>query len=460
MRHHQRRHIGATAKIGRMPKADQAPQAQQKMQRGGKEAKDQNIGRQNLRKARAIKRQRRQGRNARRHQQPHLQACGFDRALWLAHLAMLARHLFAAKQPIRADHQHQHHHHKHQHQCRLRQIGYAKDVQHRDNHRRQIGARQRPHATNYHHHEHGCQNVEIHHQISATFWQLQRPAQTGQRRAQRKNARKQPRLVYAQGAHHLAVLGGGAHQNAQPGFGDQIPKAQRHKGGDNQQGDVIFGNRLAQNKHHAAQPRGTRAQQVFGAPDHQRQILDYQDHAKCGHQLKQLGRAVDRAQNQHFHDHAQQAHSQARQQNGPPKPNSPRQHLHQGVAHIGADHVKRSMGKIDNAGYAKDQAKPRCHHEKGARIGKPCQQLCDEQPHNSPQSGRRGKRKQPPQRRGCWPLVWISRFAGAGCAPHHPKAGSWRRLYRPNPPSRLYHLAPWCGPHRRPWSIDDRSRDR
>ena len=155
----------------------------------------------------------------------------------------------------------------------MRRIGHAKDVQDRNDHRRQIGPRQRPHTADDHDHKDRPDDTEIHQQISTAFGQLQRAAKPCKRTAQKEDARKQPSLIDAKGTDHLAVLGGGAHQGADAGFRDQVPQGEGDKGRDDDQRDVILRYGFAHDADHPFEPRRARPQQIGRSPDHQRQIL-------------------------------------------------------------------------------------------------------------------------------------------------------------------------------------------
>ena len=97
--------------------------------------------------------------------------------------------------------------------------------------------------------------------------------------------------------------------------------------------------------------------------------------------MEQLRRAIDRSQHADLDDHADDADDQPRQQDRTPKTDHARQHLHQRIAEIGAQHVERPVGKIHHPCDAKDQRQPRGNHEERTRIGKPSQNLCDKKAH-------------------------------------------------------------------------------
>ncbi len=131
----------------------------------------------------------------------------------------------------------------------------------------EIRAGDRAHAADHHHHECITDHGEIHRQIGRLACELQRAAKSGQERAAGEHRRKQQRLVDAERADHLAVLGGGADQAAETGLGQQQIDQQQHDRADNEQEQVIGREAPVEDFDRAAQSRRARPEQVLVAPD-------------------------------------------------------------------------------------------------------------------------------------------------------------------------------------------------
>ena len=287
---------------------------------------------------------------------------------------MAARRLRPAEQTPGPGHQHHRHHHKLNDQ---RELGKrdadagdldqpqpdADGLELGDQQCRHISARNRAHAAHHHHHEGGADDVQVHLQVGRLAWQLQGAAQAGQKGTQRKHRREQPGLVDAQRADHVTVLRGGAHQRAPARFGQQQPQQTQHHRARHNQKQVIGGELPPQNRHRAGESGRAGPEQLFGAPEPQHAILDDQAEGKSGEQLKQLRRAVNAAQQQHLDQSAQGGHSQRSQQQRRPKTNAGTQVGHQRIGNVNADHEKRAMGEIDNAGDAKNKRQAGSHQK-------------------------------------------------------------------------------------------------
>ena len=74
------------------------------------------------------------------------------------------------------------------------------------------------HAAHHHHDKGRANGQHVHLKAGRLTRQLQRTAQPGQQRTQRKHGGKQPCLIDAQRTHHFTVLRGGAHQGTKAGF--------------------------------------------------------------------------------------------------------------------------------------------------------------------------------------------------------------------------------------------------
>ena len=218
-----------------MAKGVHARRPHDEVQAGRKQGRNQQINQQH----RGVRRTRGKPRHDHQHQaqQGRSHQVGFtgraQRLLTQAHIP--TRGLRFAQQAPRTPYQHDGHHHKVHHQgelgkrnCDTEHIDHAQPNAHGldfgDQQRRHIGTWNRSHATHNHHHKRCADDVQIHFQIRRFTRQLQGPAQTGQQRAQSEHSGKQPGLIDAQGADHLAILRCRPHQGAQAGTGEQQPQ--------------------------------------------------------------------------------------------------------------------------------------------------------------------------------------------------------------------------------------------
>ena len=108
---------------------------------------------------------------------------------------------------------------------------------------------------------------------------------------------KSPAWFDAERADHLAVLGRGAHQRAPARAREQQPQRAEHDRADRDQEKVVLREGDAEDVDRPARP-GARPEQVLGAPEPEREVLDHQHEREGGQQLEQLGRAVDPPQEQ------------------------------------------------------------------------------------------------------------------------------------------------------------------
>ena len=220
--------------------------------------------------------------------------------------------------------------------------------------------------------------MQVHLQRRGLARQLQCATQSSQHRAQRKHGREQPGLVDAQGAHHLAVLRSRTHQRAKPGAREQQPDCAQHQRTDHDEEQVVAGELPPQQAHGTRKARRARAQQFVGAPEPQHRVLDDQHQGKRGQQLEQLGRLVDAAQQHHLDQRPQHANDQRGQRQGHPEAQGTAQALDQRVRDVDAHHEERAMGKVHDAGHAKDQRQTRRHEEQRRRARQPVDELDDE----------------------------------------------------------------------------------
>ena len=154
---------------------------------------------------------------------------------------------------------------------------------------------------------------EIEIEVGGLARDLQRAAQAGQHGAGEEHRGEELGLIDAQRAHHLAILGGGAHQRAPARAGEQEPHRAQHDRADGDQQQVVGRDELAQDLDRHGEAGRARTDQVLGAPDEQRDVLDHQHDGEGREQLEQFRRLVDAPQNQHLDQHADQPDRERRQ---------------------------------------------------------------------------------------------------------------------------------------------------
>ena len=292
----------------------------------------------------------------------------------------MADQLRPAEQAVGADDQDDGHDEEHHHQRRLRQQQDAPGLQLADQHGRQEGAGDAAHAADDHDHEGAGEDGEVHEQVGAALGQLQGTAEPGEEGAQEEDAGEQPGLVDAQRPHHLAVGGGGAHQDAEAGPVQEQPEEAEDDGAGRDQHQVVARQRLAQDHHGTPEIGRARSQLVLRAPAPERQVLDHQDDAEGGDQLEELGRAVDAAEDEDLDERADDAHDQCRAEQRQPEravaaAEPVAEEADEGQAEIGAQHVERAVREIDHARDAEDQRQAGRDQEQAGSTGEAGQDL-------------------------------------------------------------------------------------
>ena len=171
----------------------------------------------------------------------------------------------------------------------------------------------RAHAADHDDDEYRSNDQQIHFQAGRFAWQLQCPAQPRQKGTEGKNAGKQPSLIDPERGDHFTILRRGTHQHAPAGALQQQPQEPEHQRPDADQEEIIGRKFAPQNADRTRQPRRSRPEQIFRAPQPQRGVLDDQHQRKGGKQLEKLRSAINPPQQQHFHQRTEQADRQRRQ---------------------------------------------------------------------------------------------------------------------------------------------------
>ncbi len=183
---------------------------------------------------------------------------------------------------------------------------------------------------------------------------LQRAAEGGEKYAERENAGEQPFLIDAERCHHVAVLRRGANQHAPARALEHQPQQSQHHRTERDQEQIIRGNVLAEEVDRALESRRAAAEQILRSPDHHHQIFDHQGQAEGREQLKQFGRVIDSPQQHHLDQHADRGHHQRRDDDAAPKSKRAGKPFGQRERDIGAEHIERAMGEIDDPRHAKN----------------------------------------------------------------------------------------------------------
>ena len=141
------------------------------------------------------------------------------------------------------------------------------------------------------------------------------------------------------------------------------------------QEQVVGRNVLAEDIDRAPEARRAAAEQVARSPDQHHQILHHQGQAEGRQQLEQFGRVIDPPQQHHLDQHADHRHHQRRDHDAAPEPERAGKPLGQRERDIGAEHVERAMGEIDDPRHAEDDRQARRHQKQRRRAGKTGQEL-------------------------------------------------------------------------------------
>jgi hypothetical protein len=224
-----------------------------------------------------------------------------------------------------------------------------------DDHRGEVGSRDRAHAAYHHDHEGVADDDEVGEEVRRLTRDLQRAAEAGEQRTEREHDCEQRRLVHAERADHLAVLGGRAHEAAEAGLGEREVERDQHQRADEDEKEVVARQPAAEHVDRAAQAGRARAQQVLRPPQPQHRVADHQHEREGGEQLKQFRRAVDAPQQHDLDCGADEPDQDRRRDNAAPEPEPARDARRDGRRDVGAQHVKRAMGDVDDAGDAEDE---------------------------------------------------------------------------------------------------------
>ncbi|KAG0749018.1 hypothetical protein G6F24_015305 [Rhizopus arrhizus] len=130
-----------------------------------------------------------------------------------------------------------------------------------------------------------------------------------------------------QDAYHFAVAAGGSHEHAEGAFLKHEEERHRDQQAENDDKQPVDGNGAARQIHRARQQRRHRRFLIAQAPDELHGFADDEDEAKREDQLVEMGAVAG-------------AERSGAQMDGEGK--------------IGAQHVQRAMGEVDDAQHAED----------------------------------------------------------------------------------------------------------
>ena len=201
------------------------------------------------------------------------------------------------------------------------------------------------------------------------------PPRPARNEPQANTSGEQQRLVDAERADHLAVLRGGADQPAEARLGQHQMQQQQHDRPDDDQEQVVAREAAAEDLDRAAQARRARSEQVFGAPDPERRVVDDQ-HAARRWRAAGTAPAPDRcgaaARSRSARRSPRPAAARARCR---PRSRARRRPWSRRCRQVDAQHVERAVGDVDDAGDAEDQRQAGADEEQAGRGGQPVERL-------------------------------------------------------------------------------------
>ena len=221
--------------------------------------------------------------------------------------------------------------------------------------------------------------------VSASRGTWSAPPRPGQEGAEHEDGREEPRLVDAERGDHLAVLGGGADQDAPARAVEEQPEAERDQRAEDDDREVVGGKELARDRHRAGQARRGGTGLVVGAPEIADDVGGHQHEREGEQELVELGRAVDAAEQQDL-DQTAQHRDHDRRERGRARVEGRRpagQRRGERVGQVGGEHVEGAVGEVDDARDAEDQREPGRDEEEEHRVGEAAQELDEEEGHDA-----------------------------------------------------------------------------
>ena len=159
-------------------------------------------------------------------------------------------------------------------------------------------------------------------------------------------------------------------------------QGEEHGGPERDQHQLVLGKPLAEDRDRAGKSRRPRPEQVLGPPDHDHQLAHDQHDAEGREQLEQLRRRVDPPQQQDLDQSAEPADDQGGEQDCEPEAErrgAAAEPAGQAHGEIGAQHVERAVGEVDDPGDAENDREAGCDQEQRGGGGEAVQQLDDQE---------------------------------------------------------------------------------
>ena len=210
---------------------------------------------------------------------------------------------------------------------------------------------------------------------------LQRPAERGKKDAERKHAGEQPFLIDAERGDHVAILRRGADQHTPARALEQQPEDSEHHRPEHDQEQIVTRDVLTEEVDGTFKSGRAAAEHVARSPDQHDEVFHHQRQAEGGEQLKQFRRMVDPAQQDHLDDHADRGDDQRGRNDAGPETERTGEAFGQRERQIGAEHIERAMGEIDDPRHAEDDRQARRDQKQRRRAGKAGQELDDIEGH-------------------------------------------------------------------------------
>ena len=232
----------------------------------------------------------------------------------------------------------------------------AERLDHADQQRGEERARDAPHPAHNDHDERIRDRAEIEEELRRLARDLQRAAEPGERRPESEDTGEEPLLVDAERSDHLAVLGRSADERAPAGAGQREPQRPQHRRTDRDQEQVVLGERAAEDLDRPAQARRARSEEILGAPEPEREVLDDERQREGREQLEELRRVIDAPQDGDLDQGADHTHHQRRGDHPTPESRRARVELRdEAVSDVDPQHVQRAVREVHDPRDAEDQ---------------------------------------------------------------------------------------------------------
>ncbi len=266
----------------------------------------------------------------------------------------------AAEEPVGPHHENERHDDEDEHQRDGGQDQNAERVEFRHEEGRHESATDAAESADHHDHECLDDDRQVHRMADGIARDLQGTAESREEDAEREDAGEKPFLVHPECRHHVAVLGRGPYQDAEPRAVEQQHEEPEHHRPEHHEDDVVGRRELAEDRNRTLEARRAGPDEIFAAPDQQRQILDDQRHPEGREKLEEVGRRVDAAQQEHLDQRADDRHDERPDKEAAPEQNAVDgtravdEALRQRIGQVGAQHVEGAVGEVHDPRDAED----------------------------------------------------------------------------------------------------------